>query len=170
MKLAHFNKQLARWIVPAVFVGSGNRGSGRRNQRKNKSIDAQTRSCVGNSQAIYAGDTTNYDYEYWSFEGVKAGGKVEVDYRNDNGRFPTKKIEEDGEWCTPGRRIDRKQVGLHFQELLERVSAGRDSQEFHTGTEILSVGVEAIHKAHSRRNGLTVGQRNADMRFLAAGQ
>jgi hypothetical protein len=60
-----------------------------------ESIDTQTRSFVVGGKALYVDDKTDYDDDYKRFEDLKVGDKVEVDYRNDNGRFLATEIERD---------------------------------------------------------------------------
>lgn len=59
------------------------------------SIDNQTRSVTVNGQAFYVDDKTDYDDDYKRFEDLKVGDRVEIDYRDDNGRKLITEIEKD---------------------------------------------------------------------------
>lgn len=91
----HFKKTLARLILGAALLAPATAVLADEIEGVIDSIDAQTRSFVVNGQALYADDKTDYDDDYKRFEDLKVGDKVEVDYRNDNGRFLATEIERD---------------------------------------------------------------------------
>lgn len=59
------------------------------------SIDSKTRSITVEGQAFYVDDKTDYDDDYKRFEDLKVGDRVEIDYRDDNGRKLITEIEKD---------------------------------------------------------------------------
>lgn len=95
MRTSDIKNRLARLLVAIAFLTPATAVMADEIEGTIENIDPQTRSFVVSGKAIYVDDKTDYDDDYKRFEDLKVGDKVEVDYRNDNGRFLATEIERD---------------------------------------------------------------------------
>lgn len=95
--MAHpiFAQPLARLAIAALLCSPAGAALADDVEGTIASIDTKTRSLVVNDQAYHVDDKTDYDDEYKRFEDLKVGDRVEIDYRDDNGRKLITEIEKE---------------------------------------------------------------------------